>query len=55
MGFDVEKAAPEGPAIAIPDTEMFRKIMENISYEDLVIVTDAFRRTEQKMRKEGLL
>ena len=55
MGFDVEKAAPRNDAIAIPDTEMFRKLMENMSYEDLVLVTDAFRRTEQKMREEGKL
>ncbi len=55
MGFDVEKAAPRNDAIAIPDTKMFQKLMENMSYEDLVMVTGAFRRTEQKMREEGKL
>lgn len=55
MGFDVEKAAPKGQAIAIPDTAMFRKIMENMSVADYEIVMDAFYRTEKKMKEKGLL
>lgn len=45
----------EDRSIVIPDTDMFRKIMENMSYEDLVLVTDAFKRTEEKMKEKGII
>jgi transcriptional regulator with XRE-family HTH domain len=41
--------------IVVPNTDEFRKIMENMSYDDLVLVTDAFKRTEQKMKENGII
>ena len=41
--------------IVIPDTDLFRRIMENMSVADYEIVMDAFYRTEQKMKEKGLL
>ena len=55
MGFDVEKTGSKSATIAIPDTELFIKIMNNMSYDDYLMVIDAFRRTEQKMKEKGLL
>lgn len=39
----------------VPDTEMFRKIMENMSADDYVLVMDAFNRTYAKMKERGLI
>ena len=56
MGFDVKKHKPRPSSqIVIPDTDMFKLIMENMSYEDLVLVTDAFKRTEEKMKEKGII
>ena len=46
---------PEGHAIVIPDSDMFRKIMEHMSYEDYQLVMDAFDRTYKIMKEKGLL
>ena len=51
----VEQITEEKKPIAIPDNDMFRKLMENMSYEDLVLVTDAFKRTEEKMKEKGII
>lgn len=51
----VEQTEEEKKPIVIPDTNMFKLIMENMSYEDLVIVTDAFKRTEEKMKEKGII
>ena len=54
MGFDTEKS--ENPvAIVVPDTELFNLVVRNMSYDDYVMVIDAFRRTEKKMKEKGLL
>ena len=39
----------------VPDTDMFRKIMENMSADDYVMVMDAFNRTYAKMKERGLI
>lgn len=39
----------------VPDTDMFRKIMENMSADDYVTVMDAFNRTYAKMKERGLI
>lgn len=54
MGFDAEKS--ENPvAIVVPDTQLFNLVVRNMSYDDYVMVIDAFRRTEKKMKEKGLL
>jgi transcriptional regulator with XRE-family HTH domain len=58
MGFDVEKngsSSKDPVAIVVPDSELFNKVVRNMSYEDYVMVIDAFRRTEAKMKEKGLL
>jgi len=54
MGFDVDKSSA-GTPIVIPDSDFFRKIMKYMSYSDYVIVMDAFNRTYDKMKAQGLL
>lgn len=54
MGFDVDRSS-SGSSIVIPDTDMFRKIMENMSAVDYDLVMDAFTRTMNNMKKKGLL
>jgi len=39
----------------IPDTDMFRKIMENMSVSDYEMVMAAFDRTYNKMKEKGLI
>lgn len=41
--------------IVVPNSDEFRLIMENMSYDDLVLVTDAFKRTEEKMKEKGII
>lgn len=56
MGFDVEKDAPHGDApIVVPDTAMFRKIMEYMSVADYEMVMEAFDRTYKKMKEMGVV
>ena len=54
MGFDVDRSS-SGASIVIPDTELFRKIMENMSADDYAMVMDAFNRTYNRMKERGLL
>lgn len=54
MGFDVDRSVPGSPII-IPDTDMFKKIMENMSAADYSMVMDAFTRTYNKMKDMGIL
>ena len=42
-------------AIVVPDTKLFNLVVRNMSYDDYVMVIDAFRRTEKKMKEKGLL
>lgn len=53
LGFSVDPANRK--PIVVPDTELFRKIMENMSAEDYVMVMDAFNRTYNKMKEKGLI
>jgi len=46
--------APTAP-IVIPDSEMFLKVMENMSVADYDLVIDAYNRTYNKMKEKGLL
>lgn len=46
--------APNAP-IVIPDSEMFLKVMENMSVADYDLVIDAYNRTYNKMKEKGLL
>ena len=39
----------------VPDTKLFNLVVRNMSYDDYVMVIDAFRRTEKKMKEKGLL
>lgn len=41
--------------IFVPDTELFRKIMENMSPSDYETVMDAFNRTYNKMKEKGII
>lgn len=41
--------------IFVPDTELFRKIMENMAPSDYEIVMDAFNRTFNKMKEKGVI
>ena len=52
MGFDVDKTGSGSP-IVIPDTDMFKKIMEYMSAADYAMVMDAFTRTYNKMKEKG--
>ena len=56
MGFDVEKTggSKRGP-IVIPDTEMFRRVMENMTAADYEMVMEAFTRTQERMREMGII
>ena len=54
MGYDVDQSSA-GAAVVIPDNEMFRKIMENMSPDDYAMVMDAFNRTYNKMKEKGLI
>lgn len=58
MGFDVEKIDKEGKkarSIVLYDSDLFRKLMENITPEDYETILAIFSKTEKKMRKEGKL
>lgn len=46
--------APNAP-IVIPDSEMFLKVMENMSVADYDLVIDAYNRTYNKMKEKGLI
>ncbi len=57
MGFDVEKTgAKTAKPIIIPDSEKFCKVMEYMQRfpEDYHMVMDAYQRTYNKMREEGI-
>ena len=54
MGFDVDRSSAASP-IFIPDSEMFLKVMENMSVADYELVIDAYNRTYNKMKEKGLL
>ena len=41
--------------VVIPDTNLFRQIMENMAPDDYVMVMDAFNRTYAKMKERGLI
>lgn len=55
MGFDVEKSftSSRGP-IFVPDSSKFSKIMEYMSVDDYKMVIDAFNRTYEKMKENGI-
>ena len=55
MGFDTEKMAKKKKAMVIPDTDTFRKIMEHMAPADYEMVMDAFNRTYNKMREDGIV
>ena len=58
MGFDVEKinkAERKTRTIVVYDSDLFRKLMENMTPEDYETVLAIFSKTEKKMRKEGKL
>lgn len=54
MGYDVDQSSA-GAAVVIPDSDLFRKIMENMSADDYAMVMDAFNRTYNKMKEKGLI
>jgi transcriptional regulator with XRE-family HTH domain len=41
--------------LVIPNSDLFRQIMENMSADDYVMVMDAFNRTYAKMKERGLI
>ena len=53
IGFSVDPSNRK--PIVVPDTELFRKIMENMSADDYAMVMDAFNRTYNKMKEKGLI
>ena len=53
IGFSVDPSNRK--PIVVPDTELFRKIMENMSADDYTMVMDAFNRTYNKMKEKGLI
>lgn len=60
MGFDVEKEAPETDneqrmPIFVPDSEMFAKIVSNMSAADYRMIMEAFERTYNKMKERGMI
>lgn len=56
MGFDVEKEEQiEQSSVVIPDTDLFRKIIMNMSPSDYRIVMQIFEKTETDMREKGIL
>ena len=41
--------------IVVPDTDLFRKIIEHMSVSDYEMVMDAFNRTYNKMKEMGII
>ena len=54
MGYDVDRSSSGAP-IVIPDSDLFRRIMEHMSPDDYFTVMDAFNRTYAKMKERGLI
>lgn len=54
MGYDVEKNGTSR-LMVIPDTELFRKLITNMTHEDYETVMRILERTELAMREKGLL
>ena len=52
----IDQVTEEATPIVIPDSEMFRKVMEYMQRfpEDYRMVMDAYQRTYNKMREEGI-
>ena len=50
MGLTEEHAAP----IVIPDSDLFRKVMEYMSVADYEMVMAAFEKTYEKMKQMGV-
>ena len=56
MGWtDDPSGVSENRPIVIPDSVAFRKIVKYMSYNDYVIVMEAFERTYEKMKKMGVV
>lgn len=55
MGFDVDKSANPNRRVIIPDSDLFNKVLQNMSPEDYEIVIDAYERTYQKLKERGEL
>lgn len=55
LGFNVEKCMDNSRSIVIPDTELFRKILLNMTPEDYKTVMEIFERTNLRMKENGLL
>ena len=53
MVFNVDPANRK--PLVIPNSDLFRQIMENMSADDYVTVMDAFNRTYAKMKERGLI
>ena len=54
MGFDVPKY-PEEMTVAVPDSDLFGKLLRGMEPEDYRTVMQILERTEVNMRKKGLL
>lgn len=55
LGFNVEKCMDNSRSIVIPDTELFRKILLNMTPEDYKTVMEIFERTNLRMKENGML
>jgi len=57
MGFDVDKEQPkeQDRKIVIPDSELFKKITEHMSYDDYQTVMAIYSKTYERMKEEGLI
>lgn len=55
LGFDVEKCMDNSRSFVIPDTNLFRKILMNMTAEEYKTVMEIFERTNIRMQEEGKL
>lgn len=55
LGFDVEKCINNSGLMIVPDTELFRKILLNMTPDEYRTVMEIFERTNIRMQEEGKL
>ena len=55
MGFDVERNGHDIRMIAIPDSDVFKKLLIHMDRDDYKTIMEILERTELKMKEKGLL
>lgn len=55
LGFDVEKCMDNSRSVIIPDTELFKKILMNMTPSEYRTVMEIFERTNIRMKESGKL